>query len=285
MEYMSGGSLADILVFAHPRGFEDEAIIATIVGQVLQFAAYIHERCQLHRALCTNNILLNHDGEVKVTDLGSATGLIRAGQRKRACFSVMDSGYAAPEGMEGRGYTEKSDIWSIGVVVIALATGRAPFDGMTQIEQIEAIVKGPTPELPPGEFSPVIRDFVHQCLQRDPEKRPAASVLLKHPFVKKARGRDFVARSVMASLPCLSQRFALMHRDVQIIGQERHAEHHKIAFDFAGDGGEVEKEPANVVDVIEPSKVAQIGRFHVIVQRRRSASEADPTHQWIGARE
>jgi serine/threonine-protein kinase OSR1/STK39 len=267
MEYMDGGSVSDIMRFAYPRGFESESVIATILCPVLQFAAYIHKREQLDRAFCTNNILLTMQGEVKISDLGSATGLIRSGKRQCACFSFINSSYAAPEGLDRIGYTEKSDIWSIGIIAIALATGQAPFEAMTPIEQIPAIVKGPSPDLPTGSFSLQMRDFVHQCLQKDPEKRPNAAELLKHAFIKKSKGRDFLAGQVMSLLPPLSQRFEIMHRHANVVSPEAPALHPSIAFDFAGHEEKVE-EPPKDVEQPELKTVAQIGRFKVVVQRR-----------------
>jgi serine/threonine protein kinase len=138
---------------------------------------------------------------------------------------------------------------------------------MTPIEQVQAIVNGPSPDLPPGPFGPQMRDFVHLCLQRDPEKRPAVEALLRHPFLKKSKGRDFLAGTVMAALPPLSQRFELLHRNANVARPQAPAARPPITFDFAGD--EQAEETLSAAHPPEPSTVAQIGRFKVVVQRRQ----------------
>jgi serine/threonine-protein kinase OSR1/STK39 len=269
MEYADGGSLSDVLRWVHPRGIGDEAVIATVLHGLLTFLAYFHGRKQLHRAVCTNNVLLTMQGEVKVGDLGSATGMIRAGQRYRACFTVMESPYSAPEGMvEGHGYTEKSDIWSVGITAITLATGQTPFAAMKPLEQMQAIVSGPSPELAGGAFSSQLRDFVRLCLQRDAERRPAAAVLLRHAFLRRARGPEFLATAVMINLPPLAHRF-----EVESPGQAHPAlarAHPRISFDF-GQGEAAAPPPTRPPP--DPAPPKQIGRFTVKVVPHRAVEE------------
>jgi serine/threonine protein kinase len=187
MECVDAGSVADILKYGYKSGFDDETVIAQIFCEVLQFLVYLHGRRQIHRGICMNNVLLNPHGEVKVGDLGSATELIRAGQRIRATYTVMDSAYTAPEVMvEGTGYGPAADIWSLGILAYAMATGQTPFDELQQLQKVQAIISGPPPELN-GENSTQLKDFVKQCLQKDPRKRASAAALLKHPFLRKGR--------------------------------------------------------------------------------------------------
>jgi serine/threonine-protein kinase OSR1/STK39 len=269
MEYLDGGSVSDILRWGYPKGFSDEVVIATILHGLVTFLSYFHERKQLHRAICPNNVLLNMQGEVKIGDLGSATGMIRAGQRYRACFTVMESPYSAPEGMvEGRGYTEKSDIWSVGITAITMATGQTPFASMKPLEQMQAIISGPSPELPAMGYSSHFRDFVRHCLQRDADKRPSAANLLKHPFMKKAKGPEFIVAAVMVKLPSLPQRFESGRADERPI--EKVVKPPLISFDFDFDGKEVPipEKVAPVVQHIQESP-KQIGRFKVTVLNQR----------------
>lgn len=214
---------------------------------------------------------------MKIGDLGSATELIRAGQRVRATFTVMDSSYSAPEGMvEGKGYGPAADIWSVGILAYAMAAGRDPFDSLPPLAKVQAIVSGPSPELPAGSYSSQLRDFVHQCLQRDPAKRPTAGTLLKHSFVKKAKGSEFLRTTIMANLPPLSQRFDLL---LNRGPSDALATAHKntqppISFDFTLDGAEHHETPEPPPAKPEVSETIQ-GRFRVIRQ---------PAPQPVGAK-
>jgi serine/threonine protein kinase len=213
-EYVDGGSLTDIMSFGYPSGFPDEIFIASVLQPVLQFLEYFHEHFQIHRRIRPENILLSLDGNVKVGDLASAASMVNDGQRLRARFTVMDSAYSAPEALtEGTGHTEKSDIWSLGMTTIALATGKSPYDHMDPLGQIQAIVTGPPPALTGPGHSPQIRDFVKQCLQMDPDLRPAASQLLKHSFIKKEKGRAQI-RTITGHLPPLYERYEAINENL-----------------------------------------------------------------------
>ena len=127
MEYMSGGSCYEIMRYNHPKGIGSESLIATILREVLKSLEYFHENRQLHRDVKAGNILINERGEVKIADFGIAANLLEQGQRKRARFTVIGTPcYMAPEILAaGIGYTEKADIWSLGITAIELATGSA----------------------------------------------------------------------------------------------------------------------------------------------------------------
>jgi serine/threonine-protein kinase OSR1/STK39 len=267
-EYMDGGSIADIMAFGYPRGFTDEIVIASILHPLLQFLAYFHERRQLHRGIRPSNILLTMDGEVKIGDMESAATLILDGQRRRARFTVIESPYTAPETMmEGTGYTEKSDIWSVGITAIALATGSTPFDKYQALALVQAIVTGPTPSLPSqGGYSSQLRDFVKQCLHRDPGQRPTAEQLLKHSFIKKEKGRDYL-RTITGNLPPLYKRFeALNEKATGNITKQVSQAGPKTEFTF--DLGEIaESKPSPAETPVDPEAVpTTIGRFKVTVR-------------------
>lgn len=91
--------------------------------------------------------------------------------------------YMSPERIKNRPYSYMSDIWSLGLVLIECATGEYPFrDQKNCIEVAQTILDSDIPELP-RRFSQPFRDLVSQCLQKDPERRLPAEVLLGSPWL------------------------------------------------------------------------------------------------------
>jgi mitogen-activated protein kinase kinase 1 len=90
----------------------------------------------------------------------------------------------SPERIRNRPYSFMSDIWSLGLVLMECATGRYPFDERANcIEVAQTILDADIPELSADLFSPHLRDFVKQCLRKEPEDRLPAEVLFGSPWL------------------------------------------------------------------------------------------------------
>ncbi|KAI4335260.1 hypothetical protein L6164_013924 [Bauhinia variegata] len=188
LEYMDGGSLADFLknVKTIP-----ESYLAAICKQVLKGLMYLHhERHIIHRDLKPSNLLINHRGEVKITDFGVSA--IMENTSGQANTFIGTYNYMSPERINGsqKGYNYKSDIWSLGLILLECAMGRFPYTPPDQgeiwesiFELIEAIVDQPPPCAPADQFSPQFCSFISACLQKDPRDRLSAQELLRHPFL------------------------------------------------------------------------------------------------------
>ena len=236
MEYMSGGSCYEIMRFSFQKGIQKEAYIATILREVLKALDYFHENKQIHRDIKAGNILINDKGEVKIADFGIAAKLLEQGQRKRARFTVIGTPcYMAPEILAaGIGYTEKADIWSLGITAIELATGSAPYANLFPLEVIVRISNSPPPTLPDDkDFSSAFRDFVKQCLQSSPSKRATAHQLLESKFIKQSVPINQIARAIIAQLPPLQERFSKIHAE-RTKDKEKEKPAEVISWDFAG---------------------------------------------------
>ncbi len=125
MEYLEGRSLKEIIVKYAPLSTELLVSIATQVAEALRFA---HRRDVIHRDIKPQNIIIDNEGRVKVTDFGiaragSAATMTEAG-------SILGTAhYLSPEQAQGQPVEAASDLYSLGVVMYEMATGRLPFNG------------------------------------------------------------------------------------------------------------------------------------------------------------
>ncbi|OHS97152.1 Serine/threonine-protein kinase OSR1 [Tritrichomonas foetus] len=236
MEYMAGGSVADIIKFAYPNGIKDENVISTILLAILQALDYIHSNKQLHRDVKPGNALVSADGSIKIGDFGVAASILINPSR----FTVIGTPcYMAPEILQSdNGYTEKADIWSFGITAIELALGQAPYATMMPLQIMQKILKAPPPHLPPDSgFSAEFTSLVKSCLNFNPKRRPTASELLQNPFFQKAKDPKYIHDNVLMKLPPLEQRFPMMRHELanQIISNLTKASSTDWDFDILTD--------------------------------------------------
>ncbi|CAI0403251.1 unnamed protein product [Linum tenue] len=181
LEYVSGGSIYKIL---QDYGQLGELAIRSYTQQILSGLAFLHSKSTVHRDIKGANILVDPNGRVKLADFGMAKHI--TGQ---SCpLSFKGSPYwMAPEVIKNSsGCNLAVDIWSLGCTVLEMATTKPPW---SQFEGVAAMFKiGNSKDLPaiPDQLSDEGKDFVRQCLQRNPSHRPTAAQLLDHPFVKSA---------------------------------------------------------------------------------------------------
>ncbi|EHA8587035.1 mitogen-activated protein kinase kinase 2 [Cocos nucifera] len=180
LEYMDGGSLADFLkkVKTIP-----EPYLAAICKQVLRGLMHLHhEKHIIHRDLKPSNILINHRGEVKISDFG-VSAIIQSSSGLRDTFTGTCN-YMSPERIIGGRHGYLSDIWSLGLAVLECATGQFPYPPRDSFyELLEAVVEQPPPRAPPDHFSEEFCSFISACVQKKAEDRKSAQVLLEHPFL------------------------------------------------------------------------------------------------------
>ncbi|KAI4259390.1 MAG: hypothetical protein LQ352_000799 [Teloschistes flavicans] len=184
LEYCENGSLHSI---SKNFGKFPENLVGLYMSQVLHGLLYLHEQGVIHRDIKGANILTTKQGLVKLADFGVATRTTTLHES-----SVVGTPYwMAPEVIELSGATTASDIWSLGCTVIELLDGRPPYHKLQPMHALFRIVNDDHPPLPEG-ASPVVRDFLMQCFQKDPNLRVSARKLLKHPWIVNARRSDTV---------------------------------------------------------------------------------------------
>ena len=159
--------------------------MAFIAQQMLLGLEYLHNESRIHRDIKSDNIFLTHAGGVKLGDFGFAAQLTKAHAYRTTMLGTPC--WMAPELAGGAEYTQKVDIWSLGIVAIELAEREPPLITTPPVRAIYIIQTGNPPSLKkPSKWSPEFVDFTKQCLVKDPECRWSATELLQHPFIHKA---------------------------------------------------------------------------------------------------
>ena len=185
-EYCHEGELFNEIIKV---GKFDEGQAAFIINQILKAITYCHKMNIIHRDIKPENIMITNrekNGclQVKLIDFGTAKIFEKGHQENKY---VGSSYYMAPEIIR-RKYDEKCDLWSIGVIMYILLTGRPPFDGNDDDEILENVKKGvyDTYSYPYPLLSSHSKDLINKLLQYDPKKRISADQAIEHPWFKTA---------------------------------------------------------------------------------------------------
>ncbi|CAD8120564.1 unnamed protein product [Paramecium sonneborni] len=199
LEYMDQGSLRSLIEQIYKNNlveFINEQIIATITYNILLGLQYLHkQKHQLHRDIKPENILINSQGQIKLTDFGISKQLENTIAIARTFVGTLM--YMSPERTEGKNYSYASDIWSLGLIIYELATGKHPYafsnKSMTYIQMIQSILKSDSPKLDNHPYSLEMKDFLNICLNKDQNKRLDAQTLLQHNWIlKNVQNQNYV---------------------------------------------------------------------------------------------
>jgi len=208
-----GGSLNDVLRDGGNKGIDDKNVVATILKQVLEGLAYFHERYYIHRDIKSGNILLDADGTIKICDYGLASATVSKGRLQRRTTFTGSPCWMAPEILgQDRGYDQKADIWSFGILALEIAFGRPPFHSeppmkvmmnIMQRKRLDEWINKKFASKGRSLFSCKIgksnfEKLIDTCLQTRPGDRPSAEELLKHPFFEKhARDAEWLRENIL----------------------------------------------------------------------------------------
>ena len=169
MEYMRGRTLKDII---QEKGRLPEPVAGQIAIRILSALQHAHDNGIIHRDIKPQNVLVNAEGMVKVADFGIAR--VAGSNTLTKGDNVMGSvHYFSPEQARGEDVTAASDIYSVGVVMYEMLTGRVPFDGDTPVSiALQHISTPPTPPVQVAEgISPAMERVVLTAMAKDRHSR------------------------------------------------------------------------------------------------------------------
>ena len=194
LEYCDGGSLLELIKIL-PKSLNEEQI-ASLIYMILTGLNFLHENKKIHRDVKTGNILLTREGIAKLGDFGVSTQLMHSFSKKIS--KIGTPFYMSPEVIMQNKYNYKCDIWSLGITSYEMAEGEPPFSKTKPYLVLKKIITHPPNGLKnKDKWSKDFNDFVEKCLTYDPNERPSAKDLLKHPFiVKNNRGNNIISELI-----------------------------------------------------------------------------------------
>ena len=182
MEYLKGYDLYKIITLRKYTGF-DEKDMCEIIHQLLKALSFIHSQNIIHRDIKPENILFANKRDystLKLIDFGLATN------SKKDTKSVGTPFYMAPEMIDGNSHPQ-SDIWSVGIIVYLMLTGKYAFDAKNG-ENLYDKIKNNEIDMEPldeSECSEEAKDFIKKCLKKNYQERMTTAECLEHAWINK----------------------------------------------------------------------------------------------------
>ncbi|NUT71812.1 Stk1 family PASTA domain-containing Ser/Thr kinase [Pseudarthrobacter sp. C4D7] len=176
MEYIKGHTLRDVL---KDRGALPPRLALALIDPVVEGLAAAHSAGFIHRDVKPENVLIADDGRIKIGDFGLARAVTSSTSTGALIGTVA---YISPELVLGKPADARSDVYSVGIMLYEMLTGRQPFEGDVPVQvayqHVNATV-GPPSDLVPG-LAGEVDELVQWCTANDPENRPVdGSALLQ----------------------------------------------------------------------------------------------------------
>jgi serine/threonine-protein kinase len=192
MEFIDGRPLSSILKTSGPLTTERAADIGAHTAAAL---GYAHKHGVIHRDVKPGNVLITDEGQVKVTDFGIARAINTEESLTQTGAVMGTATYFSPEQAEGIGVDARSDIYSLGVVLFEMVTGRPPFLGDTPVAVASKHVRDtpPTPREINPTVSPTFEAIILKAMAKDPAHRYQTAEELRADLLRFNEGRTVMA--------------------------------------------------------------------------------------------
>ncbi|MBI1256595.1 MAG: protein kinase [Chloroflexi bacterium] len=204
MAYAEGGSVSDRI----RRGPMALSEIQNIFQQVAEALDYAHRQNVIHRDIKPDNILLDREGHVLLSDFG----IVKIIEESEKTLSLTATGglvgtpsYMSPEQAQGLPVTDRTDIYSLGIVVYEMLAGKQPFSAETPMQVVLKHITAPVPPLHEfnGKLPPQLDGVLQRALEKEPTQRYASAQTFYEDFKRVIEGEAPLTPSKV-NLPALT---------------------------------------------------------------------------------
>lgn len=210
MEYIDGVTLKEFIEKAKVLDWKD---VVHFTFQILRALQHAHDKGIVHRDMKPQNIMLLEDGTIKIMDFGIA----RFARDEKVSYgkAIGSVHYISPEQASGGVTDAKSDLYSVGIMMYEMLTGKLPFEGKTPevvaVKQIQSYAKSPlliNPEIPQG-----LVDIVVRAMQKMPEKRYQSATEMLHDIDEFKKNPDILFEYKYLNDEANTQYFTLSEKE------------------------------------------------------------------------
>jgi serine/threonine protein kinase len=170
MQYLEGKTVKDLL---QEQGPLPQETLMFILEQMIDGLAYAHDQNVIHRDIKPNNIMVTNAGQIKILDFGIARSMGHSDLTETG-MTLGSTSYMSPEQIRGENLDQRSDIYSLGITLFEMATGRQPF-ASPNVSQFDILTRQIHTELPsPRAINPAISVALSQIIVKCAQKKPEA---------------------------------------------------------------------------------------------------------------